>query len=110
MFSQYVGRNDHTEHLWEPSENFFRLDEDDRISDVTAGKHYTAVATDKGKIYASSYIFYRHFTGCRYNQEENEDYPFLLKLPDESLMAVKLFGCEKHNNLWATAKAVNGKM
>ncbi len=68
------------------------------------------MATDNGKIYASSYIFYRYFEGCRFNEEKNEDYPFLLRLPDESLKAVKLFGSEKHNNLWATTKSPTGDM
>ena len=50
--------------------------------DVACGKHYTTVATQNGKVYASGYIFYRHFYDSRSNPENNEDYPFELRLPD----------------------------
>ncbi len=63
------------------------MEEGDRILDVAAGKHNFTVATEQGKIYASSYIFYRHFEKCRFNTEKNEDYPFELKLPDPSFKA-----------------------
>ena len=82
MYSTNVGRDDHVDHMWEPSENFYRLEDDDKIHDITAGKHYTAVVTEQGKVYAAGYIFYRHFSGCRYNKESDEDYPFELKLPE----------------------------
>lgn len=56
-----VSRNDHIDHLWETKENFYEMAEGDRILDITGGKHYTAVATEFGKIYGAGYIFYRHF-------------------------------------------------
>ena len=42
-------------------DNYFRLEDGDKIVDCTGGKNFTAVVTEQGKIYAASYMFYRHF-------------------------------------------------
>ena len=98
-------RNLHTQKFHEITDNFYRLEDGDSIVDLTAGKHYTAVATANGKIYAGGYIFYRHFQDCRHNREQNEDYPFELRVPD-GFKANAVFGCEQYNNIWMNA--VNG--
>ena len=67
--------------------------------DITAGKHYAAVVTTNGKLYASGYIFYRYFEDCRSNTENNEDYPFLLRMPN-GLKCIKAFGVEKYNGIF----------
>jgi len=90
-------------------DNYFRLEAGDTIVDCCGGKHYCAVATSNGKIYAAGYIFYRNFQGCRSNTENNEDYPFALSLP-EGFKAKELFGSEKQNNIWVTAANVDGEL
>lgn len=106
MVGSGVYKNDHTEHFWQLPKDFFPLEEGDRIVDVTAGKHFTAVTTEQGKVYATGYIFYRHFsTECRYNRQNDEDYPYQLRLPETGgpWKAQQVFGSEKYNNLWVTA-------
>ena len=44
-----------------------RLEEGDKMIDLACGKHYTAVATQNGKVYATGYLFYRAFSSCRRN-------------------------------------------
>jgi len=53
--SRYVPRFD------EFPDNYFRLEDGDKIVDCCGGKNYTAVVTEQGKIYAAGYIFYRNF-------------------------------------------------
>lgn len=110
MVGSEVNRNDHNEHFWQLPENFFQMEEGDRIVDVAAGKHFVAVTSEQGKVYASGYIFYRRFAECRYNRQSDEDYPFQLKLPESGdWKAQQLFGSEKCNNLWVTAMKSDGK-
>ena len=61
MFTSGMGRDDHIDHFHEIGNNFYRVEEGDKYVDIAAGKHYTAVVTAKGKIYASGYIFFRYF-------------------------------------------------
>ena len=82
MFSSNMERNLHADHFFEIGDNFFRVEDGDTIVDMTAGKHYTAVVTANGKLLASGYIFYRHFQECRLNTENNEDYPFEMRMPE----------------------------
>ena len=65
--------------------------------------------TERGKVYCGGYIFYRHFSECRYNRESNEDYPFELRMPD-GWRAKQAFGCERFNNVWITAVNDAGEM
>ena len=105
MFSSGIG-NAYNEHR-QVRENFYRLEDGDKMIDVACGKHYTTVATKNGKVYASGYIFYRHFNDSRRNPENNEDYPFELRLPD-GWKAEKVYGCEKYSNMWVTCRNDEG--
>ena len=44
------------------------MEDGDKMIDVTGGKNFVAVATERGKVYGSGYMFYRHFQECRSNQ------------------------------------------
>lgn len=99
MFSSGMDRHRHIDRFGEIENNFYRLEEGDKIVDLTAGKHYTAAVTERGKVYCGGYVFYRHFSDCRYNREQNEDYPFELRMPD-GWRAKEAFGCERFNNVW----------
>ena len=88
--------------------DFFRNDEDDKLIDVVGGKNYTAVLTEKGKVFASSYIFWRHFAGCRENPESYEDTPYQLKLP-EGYTGKALFG-SIFNIIWVNATDADGNL
>ena len=68
--------------------------DNDKIIDYCGGKNFTAVVTEQGKIYAASYIFYRNFSACRSNPENNEDYPFEIRMPD-GFKAKEIWGSEK---------------
>ena len=89
-------------------ENFFRNEEDDKLVDVVGGKNYTAVLTEKGRIYASSYIFWRNHEHCRSNPENYEDTPYELKLP-EGYSGKCLFGSFT-NMIWVNATDAEGKI
>ena len=88
---------------------YFRYEEGDKMIDVCGGKNFTVVATERGKIFATSYMFWRQFQECRYNQENNEDYPHELRLPD-GFKAKKIWGAEKHYNLWTSAADSDGTL
>ena len=90
------------------NERFFRNDEDDKLVDVVGGRNYTAVLTEKGRIFATSYIFWRSFSGCRENPENYEDTPFELKLP-EGYTGKCLFGSIK-DRIWVNVVDSEGKM
>ena len=92
-----------------PGDNYFRIEAGDKLIDCCGGKHYCAVATQNGKIYAAGYVYYRNFEGCRNNPENNEDYPFELRLP-EGYKAKMIWGSEKCNNMWVTATDADGEM
>lgn len=81
MYRSNMDKNMHTRHFFH-IDDYYRLEEGEKIVDITAGKHYTAIVTDRGRVKCGGYIFYRHFSSCRYNPESNEDYEFELKLPD----------------------------
>ena len=89
--------------------SYYRLEEGDKIVDITGGKHYHAVVTEKGQVRCGGYIFYRHFGDCRNNPESNEDYEFQLNLPD-GYKAKNIFGCEKYSNVWVTAADQQGNL
>ena len=72
------------------------------------GKQYLAIVTERGKLYASGFIFYRCMIGCRRNRQNDEDFPYELTMPDENWRVVKVFGCEKYNNIWVTAVNMAG--
>lgn len=99
MFSSGMDRARHVDRFGEIENNFYRIEEGDKIVDLTAGKHYTAAVTERGKVYCGGYVFFRHFGDCRYNRESNEDYPFELRMPD-GWRAKEAFGCERFNNVW----------
>mmetsp|Transcript_1038 Transcript_1038/g.1724 ORF Transcript_1038/g.1724 Transcript_1038/m.1724 type:complete len:121 (+) Transcript_1038:1481-1843(+) len=63
-------------------DNFYRIDDGDSIIDICGGRHYTAIVTKNGKAYASGYMFYRSMSGCRRNNENDEDYPYELKMKE----------------------------
>jgi len=50
-----------------PEDNFFRIGEGDKIVDVCGGKHFTAIVTERGQVFATGYMFYRSFDQCREN-------------------------------------------
>jgi len=83
--------------------NFFRIDQGDKLVDVAGGKNFSIVMTEQGRIYATGYMFWRYFSECRRNNENNEDYPFELRLPP-GWKAKKIFGAEKYYNMWVTAE------
>ena len=68
MFGSGMNRDSHLQHFHEIENNFFVMDEGDKMIDVTGGKNFVAVATERGKVYGSSYMFFRHFQECRSNQ------------------------------------------
>ena len=41
-------------------ENLFPMEADDKIVDITSGRHMLLVVTEKGKCYATGYVFYRY--------------------------------------------------
>ena len=86
---------------------YFRYEEGDKMVDVCGGKNFTIIATERGRIFATSYMFWRQFQECRYNQENNEDYPFELKLP-EGYKAKQIWGSEKYYNMWANGADSDG--
>ena len=83
--------------------------DNDKIVDICGGKHYTALVSEQGKVYASGYVFYRNFNGCRSNPENNEDYPFELRMPD-GFNAKQIWGSEKQHNIWVTATNQDGEL
>ena len=92
----------------EVENNFFKMAEGDKIVDICGGKCHMAVATSEGKIYGSGYTFYRHFSSCRHNEQNNEDHPFELKLP-EGHKALNVWTAEKRYTLWVTATNEDGE-
>ena len=91
----------------EMENNYFRIEDGDKLMDVAGGRNQAIVATERGKIYATSYMFYRHFNDCRHNSENNEDYPFELRMP-EGFKAKKIYSSEKHYNIWVTGEDNDG--
>lgn len=89
-------------------DRFFRNDEDDKLVDVVGGKSHTVVMTEKGRVFATGYTFYREFSGCRSNTENYEDTPYELKLP-EGYTGKAIFG-STHNIVWVNATNADGKM
>ena len=103
MFGFGGSGNHSVECFKEMPNNFFRIDEGDKLVDVAGGKNFAIVMTERGKIYATGYMFWQYFSNCRHNNENNEDYPFELRLP-EGYKAKKIFGSEKRYNMWVTAE------
>ena len=108
MIGSSVNRNDHQEKLWEIKDNFFRLDEGAKIVDAVAGKHYVAVCSSNGKVYASSHRFYHYHRDSRSNTENSESCPYELRMP-EGYKAQKLWPHEKYNTLFVNCTDVDGK-
>ena len=78
--------------------------------DVCGGKNFTVVATERGKIFATGYMFWRQFyQECRHNPENGEDYPYELRLPD-GYKAKQVWGAEKYLNMWTTAADPDGAL
>lgn len=68
--------------------DWFR-NKDDKIVDWVCGKHFNAVITESGKVICSSYYFYRRWdSDIRHNDENNEDYAFTVKPPQENAKAI----------------------
>ena len=47
--------------------NYFNLEEGDKLVGCAGGKNFAVVSSQQGKIYATGYVFYRHFSACRHN-------------------------------------------
>ena len=105
MFGSGVGTT--YDSLTKVRDNFYPMEEGDSIVDLTGGRHYTAIATKNGKVYASGYMFYRVFSGCRRNNQNDEDYPYELRMPD-GWLAERVYGTERYSNLWVTCKNSEG--
>ena len=59
-----------------------RTDQTDKFVDIALGKRQIALVTQSGKVYGSSYQFYRNIQeASRKNEQDNEDYPFEIILP-----------------------------
>ena len=90
MLGSNSNSSDHVDHFHNVDDtnssnnqnNWFRLPEGEKITDIAGGKNFMIVATQNGRVWASSYMFYRYFSSCRENPERNEDYPFELKMPE----------------------------
>lgn len=88
--------------------NFFRL-EDDKIADWVSGYHYNAILTEKGVIHCQGYCFWRNFSSeIRHNNENYEDNPFRVSLPEGYKKAVKLFPAMKGHRLYANLAKEDG--
>lgn len=109
MFGMGSSGTARLEEFFDMGENYFRIEDGDKLVDVCGGKNFTAVVTERGKIFATSYMFYRKFTECRHNSENNEDYPFELRLP-EGFKAKQIWGSEKNYNIWVTASNSDGDL
>ena len=96
-----------TEGFHEMENNYFRIEEGDKLVGCAGGKNFAIVCTERGKVFATSYMFYRYFSECRHNPENNEDYPFELRMP-EGYQAKKVYGAEKYYNMWATCADADG--
>ena len=109
IFGLHLDRNDHCSDFYEVPQEFFSLEAGDSIVEITLGKSYFAMVTAFGKIYASGFTFYRVMENMRFNQSNEEDYPYELRMPsDDEWTALQVFGCEKFNNIWMTAMNSNG--
>ena len=109
MFGTGIDRNEHINEFHELRQKFFS-GRDEKYVDVSGGKHFVAVVTESGKLYASGYTFYRAFSSCRFNRQHDEDYPYELRLPEGYRKAFKVFGQEKRNNIWVNATDADGNM
>ena len=108
MIGSNRSRDDNIEKFSELEDNFFRLEDGDKVTDIAGGKCHVVIATQNGKIYGSGYTFYRHFSNCHFNSENNEDYPYELKLPEGFKAATAIWTSEKNYNMWATAVNEDG--
>ena len=108
MIGSHVQRNDHQKQMYEIGDNFFRLDDGARMVDVATGKHFVAVLSSNGKVYAGSHRFYHYFRECRSNRENSEGYPFQLKMP-EGQLAKKMWAHEKYNTMWVNCVDSSGR-
>ena len=95
--------------MFEVKDNFYRLDDGAKIVDVAAGKHFVAVLSSNGKVYAGSHRLYHYFRECRSNTENSEGYPYQLKLP-EGQMAKKMWAHEKYNTLFVNCEDSSGRI
>ena len=87
----------------------FPRDQADKIVDVSLGKHFIMIVTESGKVYGSGYVFYRYLSRCRENSQRDEDYPYLIKMPD-GYKAKKVFcSTDNYSNAWILAEDSNGK-
>ena len=89
--------------------NYFNLEEGDKLVGCAGGKNFAVVLSQQGKIYATGYVFYRHFSACRHNTQNNEDYPFILNMPD-TWKAKQIWASEKHYVMWVTGQDTDGVM
>ena len=88
--------------------NYFSIEAGDKIVGCAGGKNFLIVMTKNGKVYATSYMFFRYFSGCRHqNRSSDEDYPFEIRMPD-GWKARKIFGMDKDYNMWATCENAEG--
>lgn len=67
MFNSNVSRNANIDGFAETNV-FSSITGDEKIVDVTGGKHFIAIVTESGRLFASGYIFYRNFRSCRHNR------------------------------------------
>ena len=86
----------------EDGKYYFTREVQDKIVDICGGKSHMIVMTEGGRVYASGYTLYRNLSESRSNPENNEDYPFEIRMPDE-YKATAIFTCEKYLNVFVTA-------
>lgn len=61
----------------EVPKDFYPIEEGDKIIDVSLGKKWMCVVTEKGKVWGSGYVYYRYIGNTyRWNEQNNEDYPY----------------------------------
>ena len=77
-----------------------------QIVDVAGGKHFMIACTAKGKVYASGYLFYRAVETIRSNTENDEDYPYELRVPD-GWLARRVWACDRYCNAWILAESAS---
>mmetsp|Transcript_21015 Transcript_21015/g.28264 ORF Transcript_21015/g.28264 Transcript_21015/m.28264 type:complete len:249 (+) Transcript_21015:2219-2965(+) len=109
MMGSGTDRQRYVQKFEEFPDNYFRMEAGDKIVDCCGGKNFVAVVTEQGKIFAAGYIFYRNFQGCRSNPENNEDYPFEIRMP-QGFKAKEIWGSEKSNNIWVNATNQDGEL
>jgi alpha-tubulin suppressor-like RCC1 family protein len=109
MLSSSISNSQCTEKFYPVAKDLFPKDAYDKIVDVGLGKNFIMVCTESGKCYGAGYVFYRYIGQCRENSRRDEDYPYLIKMPD-GFKAKKVYcAIEHYNNAWILGENDQGQ-